>query len=364
MIHRERLVALGWDPNWSQAFEPYKGEENIPARIAREEKELYLVYSEQGEFSAEVTGKFRHEARLRSDFPVVGDWVAVQPLLGEERAMIHALLPRRTKFSRKVAWVHTEEQVIAANVDTVFLMTGLDQNFNLRRIERYLVLACESGARPIIVLNKADLCPDVCERVAAVRGIAFDVPVHPISAMEGQGLEALAPYLVPFKTIALLGSSGVGKSTLINTLLGEERQDVGAVREGDGRGRHITSRRELIPLPSKTLLIDNPGMREIQMWGDEEGLSGAFEDIAVLASHCRYRDCQHESEQGCAVREALETGALDQGRFKSYLKLQRELRFLALRQGQKHRLAEKAKGKMIARWQKEFKKIKHKGEYA
>ncbi len=358
------LSELGWDASWEKAFESYKPQEFVPARIAREEKELYLVYCEQGELSAEVTGKFRHEAKFRSDYPAVGDWVAVQPLPNEERAMIHALLPRRTKFSRKAASVKTEEQVVAANVDIVFLMSGLDRDYNLRRIERYLVLAWESGAQPVILLNKADLCPEVDERVAEVGGIAFDVPVHPISAMANQGLEALRPYLEPGKTISLLGSSGVGKSTLINTLLGEERQDVGAVRESDGRGRHITSRRELIPLPSGALLIDNPGMREIQMWGDEEGLSGAFEDVEALARACRFRDCRHEKEVGCAVREALETGVLDPGRFKSYQKLQRELRFLARRQDQKLRQAEKAKWKKISQWIKAQEKSKFKGDYA
>jgi ribosome biogenesis GTPase len=358
------LPEFGWDASWEKAFEPYKPQGLVPARISREEKELYLIYSEQGEISAEVTGKYRHEANLRSDYPAVGDWVAVQPLPGEERAMIHALLPRRTRFSRKEAWVNTEEQVIAANVDTVFLMTGLDRDYNLRRIERYLVLAWESGAQPVILLNKADLCSEVAERVAEVGGIAFDVPIHPISAMENQGLEALAPYLMPGKTIALLGSSGVGKSTLINTLLGEERQEVGAVRESDGRGRHITSRRELILLPSGALLIDNPGMREIQMWGDEQGLSGAFEDVEALARGCRFRDCRHEKETGCAVREALDIGALDPDRFKSYLKLQRELRFLARRQDQKLRQEEKAKWKKISQWQKALEKSKFKGDYA
>jgi ribosome biogenesis GTPase len=354
------LPELGWDASWEKAFEPYKPQGIVPARIAREEKELYLVYSEQGELSAEVTGKFRHEANLRSDYPAVGDWVAVQPLSGEERAMIHALLPRKTRFSRKVASVKTEEQVVAANVDTVFLMSGLDRDFNLRRIERYLVLAWESAARPVILLNKADLCSEVDDRVVEVEAVAMGVPVHATSAMENQGLEALTAYLVPGKTIALLGSSGVGKSTLINTLLGEARQDVGAVRESDGRGRHVTSRRELIPLPSGALLIDNPGMREIQMWGDEEGLSGAFEDVESLAQGCRFRDCRHEKEAGCAVREALDTGALDPGRFKSYLKLQRELHFLARRQDQKLRIAEKAKWKKISQWQRERERLKFK----
>ena len=345
------LPELGWDAFWEKAFEPYKPQGFVPTRIAREEKELYLVYSEQGELSAEVTGRFRHEAKSRSDYPAVGDWVAVQPLPGEERAMIHALLPRRTKFSRKVASVKTEEQVVAANVDIVFLMSGLDRDFNLRRLERYLVLTWDSGARPVILLNKSDLCSDLAVKVAETESVAFGAPVHPVSARENQGLEALLPYLGPGSTVALLGSSGVGKSTLINRLLGEERQATGELRE-DGKGRHITSTRELLFLPTGGLVIDNPGMRELQMWGDEEALKGGFEDIEALAAQCRFRDCRHEKELGCAVQEALSEGRLDSGRYRNYLKMQRELRFLARRQDQRLRQEEKAKWKKITQWQK------------
>jgi len=343
------LAALGWDGFFEQTFAPFRDEGAAPARVAREERNAYLVYCAQGELAAEVSGRFRHEAQSRSDFPVVGDWVAVQPSPDPNRTLIRAVLPRRSKFSRKVAWVRTEEQVIAANIDTLFLVTGLDLDFNLRRIERYLVLARESGCCPIVVLSKADLCPDVSARVAQVAAIAPGVAILPVSAVRNQGLETIGPYLLPRTTVALLGSSGVGKSTLVNTLLGEDRLAVGPVRPGDDRGRHVTSRRELIPLPSGALLIDNPGMREIQLWCDEQGVDDAFADITELAGQCRFSDCRHLAEPDCAVQRALETGKLDLARFRGYLKMKKELQHLAVRQHQLQRRAEKAKSKKPSR---------------
>jgi ribosome biogenesis GTPase len=268
---------------------------------------------------------------------------------GENTAMIHAVLPRKSKFSRKTVGAKTQEQIIATNVDTVFLISGLDGDFNLRRIERYLILVWESGANPVILLNKADLCTDVEKRREEVESIALGVPIVVLSALNNQGLDTLAPYLGKGQTIALLGSSGVGKSTLTNQLAGKELQAVQEVRQGDDRGRHTTTHRELIVLPSGGLIIDTPGMREIQIWAGDEGFQETFADIERFAQQCRFQDCQHECEPGCAVRQALEDGTLDYQRFLSYQKLQKELDYLARKQDQKAYLAEKERWKKITK---------------
>jgi ribosome biogenesis GTPase len=332
------------------SFEPFRQQGLTPARVVREDREIYLVQSAVGALWAEVTGKLRHEALSRSAYPAVGDWVAIEPRPAEGRATLHAVLPRLSRFSRKVADARTEEQVVAANVDTVFLMSGLDGDLNLRRLERYLTLAWESGVTPVIVLNKADLATHLAEQMAAVESIALGVPVLALSAQSGQGLDALQSYLGRGQTVALIGSSGVGKSTLINALLGEERQKVAAVREDDSRGRHTTTARELLLLPSGACIIDNPGIREIQLWGEGESLGDAFEDVATLAAQCRFRDCRHHDEPGCAVRVALEEGHLDRGRWQSYQKLERELAFLATRTNERARLEVKAQSKRRARF--------------
>ena len=347
------LKQLGWDSFFEQHFEPFRNEGCVPARVAREHKELYLVYCEDRELAAKVSGRFRHNASARSDFPAVGDWVAIESRLEEGKATIHGTLPRKSSFCRKVAWVKTEEQVIAANIDTVFLVSGLEGDFNLRRIERYLTVAWESGARPVVVLNKADLCPDVDRGIAEAQAVAIGVPVHAVSAINGQGLEALREYIAAGTTAALLGSSGVGKSTLINHLLGTESLRVGAVREDDGRGRHITTWRELVLLPGGGVMIDTPGMRELQLWADKGSLESSFEDIAGLAHACRFTDCRHKTEPGCAVREAIEEGTLDEGRLRSYLKLKKELAYLAVRKDLRARIYEKNRWKQVAKWARE-----------
>jgi ribosome biogenesis GTPase / thiamine phosphate phosphatase len=350
------LTSLGWSTPFDRHFEQFRVQGLIPARVAREDRQVYLVFSSQGELAAEVSGRLRHSALSRADFPAVGDWVAIQPRLQERKATIQAVLPRKSAFSRKVAGKNTEEQVLAANIDTVFLVSGLDQDFEVRRIERYLTLAWECGANPVIVLNKVDLCPAVERRVAEVETIAFGVPIHPISATEQQGIDALRPYLGVGRTVALMGSSGVGKSTLINSLLGVERQQVGAVREDDHRGRHTTTYRELVLLPAGGVLVDTPGMRELQMWGDSDNLSNTFEDIEELAAQCRFRDCRHEKEPGCAIRRALQNGTLEHARFQNYLKLQREMSYLEARQNQMVRQMEKARWKKISQWSKQHQK--------
>lgn len=347
------LEQLGWSDRFAASFVPYCQSGFTIGRVAVEYRNTYLLYTEQGEQFAEVTGKFRHQASGIQDFPAVGDWVVIQIRAAEARSTIHAILPRRSKFSRNVAGSTTEEQVIAANVDTVFLVCGLDGDFNLRRIERYLILAWESGAIPVILLNKADLCVDVEQRLAEVEAVAIGVPIVVLSAAAGQGMTALQPYLQPGQTVALMGSSGVGKSTITNQLKGETVQAVQSVRQGDDRGRHTTTHRQLIPLPSGALIIDTPGMRELQVWSGAEGLPETFADVEVLAQQCRFRNCQHEQEPGCAIRQAIADGELDAGRLLNYQKLQRELHYQIRKQDQRANLAEKE------RWKKIHKSMRH-----
>jgi len=327
---RTGLANLGWNGFFEQAFAALGTEGLSLARVVREERERYLVCGELGEMVAEVPGRFRYEATDESRFPAVGDWVAVKPL-SSDQALITAVLPRRSAISRKVAGDKTSEQVLAANVDTVLLVAGLDQEFNPRRIERYVAAMRQSGAAPVIVLNKTDLCPDLAARVAELRAVAVGISVHPVSALEEKGLDALHEYLRAAETIAFIGSSGVGKSTIINRLLGTERQQTGAVSVV-GKGQHITSRRELMLMPAGGLLIDTPGMRELQLWGEEADVNRAFEDIEELSRACRFRDCRHGDEPGCAVRAALKVGDLAPERFRNYCKLQREALLLAQRQ--------------------------------
>jgi ribosome biogenesis GTPase len=299
----------------------------------------------------------RYRAGEENLYPAVGDWVVVKPLVNEQKGIIHTVLPRKSKFSRKVAGERTEEQIVSANVDTVFIVSGLDggRNFNLRRIERYLTLAWSSGATPVIILNKLDLCKDIDVYIQSVESIAPGISIHSVSAKQRIGLAALRNYLTKGNTAAFLGSSGVGKSALINALLGVEKQETGEVREDDRMGRHTTTKRELIILPDGGIVIDTPGMREIQMWAGEEDLQGAFRDIEMLAKQCRFSDCSHGTESGCAVRAAIDQGELDPARLDSYQKLQNELKYLASREEHSNRLYEKLKWKKIAKWSKELK---------
>jgi len=333
------LNKLGWSSKLAEHLKNLNHPEFIPARVAQEHKELYVVFSEAGELTAEISGKLRHQAQSRADYPCVGDWAAITARPDEGRATIHAVLPRRTGFSRKAVLAggpkyrpgKTDEQVLAANIDTVFLVSGLDGDYNLRRIERYVAVAWDSGANPVIILNKVDLCENLEERLAEVETVALGVPIFPVIATESEGLDPIRGYLTEGHTAAFLGSSGVGKSTIINSLLGEERLRTGAVRDYDDRGRHTTTFRELIVLPSGGVVVDTPGMREIQMWDDEEGLSRAFKDVEEIAGGCRFADCSHGNEPGCAIRAALEDGSLDPGRYNSYLKMLKELKHLSIR---------------------------------
>lgn len=347
------LQQFGWSDHQARSFAPYCQQGFTAGRVVIEYRNSYRVYTEQGEQTASVAGKLRHGATGSQDFPAVGDWVVLQSREHEQTATIHAILPRTSQFSRKVAGITTDEQIIATNVDTVLLVSGLDGDFNLRRIERYLILVWESGATPVIVLNKADVCPNLEHQLAAVTAIAVGVPIIALSAAQQQGIDQLTPYLQPGQTLALLGSSGVGKSTLANLLKGAVVQSVQSVRQKDDRGQHTTTHRQLIPLPCGALLIDTPGMRELQIWSGQEALPEAFADIEALAQQCRFRDCQHEQEPGCAVQQALAEGQLDAGRLQNYQKLQRELRYLARKQDQRANLVEKE------RWKKIHKALRH-----
>jgi len=325
------LKFLGWDESLASLFHSYTHDGLEPARVALEHKRAFELLTDDGALPATCVGKLLHQVRVRSELPAVGDWVAVRRRPGENHADIHAVLPRRTVFSRRAAGSCTEEQVLAANVDTVLLVSGLDQNFNLRRIERTLLLAWDSGAQPVVVLNKADLHGAVQAAQAEVEAIAMGAPVVTLSAAL-DGLDALAPWLVPGQTLALLGSSGVGKSTLINCLLGVDRQVTAAVSAAVHKGRHTTTGRELIVAPSGVLVIDTPGLRELQLWDPEaEALDSTFADLADLTAACRFRDCSHRGEPGCAVPAALESGALDAARWQSFQKLRREQEHAARR---------------------------------
>jgi ribosome biogenesis GTPase / thiamine phosphate phosphatase len=342
------LIDLGWNPFFREHFESYSGRALTPARVVQEHKHQYAVWSEAMEARAEVSGRFRHDARGRGDFPAVGDWVAVDLRHDEGRATIHGVLPRKSAFVRKVAGATTEQQVVAANVDTVFLVSGLDGDFNTSRIERFLTMAWESGASPVVVLNKADLCSCVDERIRQTESVAYGVPIHAVSAVANGGVEAVEKYLEPGRTVALLGMSGVGKSSLINRLLGEEHFAVQKVREDDSRGRHTTSHRELVVAQGGGAVIDTPGMRELQLWSEGDGIERAFEDVEEITAQCRFRNCTHGGEPGCGLRAALEDGTLEQSRYRSYLKLGREREYAEAKQAQNTRLLERNRWKKIA----------------
>jgi len=310
------LTSLGWSEFFEVPFRPYREQGHFAARVALEERGAYRLYTEQGELSASVRGKLRFDSQGPADFPAVGDWVSVSKRERDGLAQIYAVLPRRSKFSRKAAGSSAEEQVVAANVDTVFLVQGLDQDFNLRRLERYVVAAFESNAAPVVILSKADLCTDVEKRIAEAETVSSGTPVHAISSVSGDGLNQIDEYIRPGVTVAFLGSSGAGKSTLINRIVGEEIQKTAEVREHDGRGRHTTTHRELIVLKAGGLLIDTPGMRELQFWDASGSLSEAFSDIHAIAAVCYFSNCSHQNEPGCAVRDALEDGTLDKARYE------------------------------------------------
>ncbi len=334
----------GWNDRLQVALEELRAQHPeaafAPARVVVEHRGAYELATESGPASAELTGRLRRQARDKRDLPAVGDWVAV----GAD-GRIDAILPRTSVFVRKSAGLRPEPQVIAANVDVVFVVTSANADFNPRRIERYLVAIAESLARAVLVINKTDLCPDVDALVTSLGAVGVGLPIVRVSALERSGLEQLEPFVEAGSTVALVGSSGVGKSTLVNWLLDREAQATGDVREHDARGRHTTTHRELIALPGGGALIDTPGMREFGLWSDSPDIVGSFEDIEALSAQCRFIDCQHQGQPGCAVERALATGELDAARLAHYANLQREL---AQRQG-RNTLAARQAAKKVGR---------------
>jgi ribosome biogenesis GTPase len=341
------LEALGWNAHFAEAFIPLAGPDVVAGRVSLEHQDIYRVVTEGGEGLACMSGRMRHQVTSAVEYPAVGDWVAMSARPGESRGAIEAVLPRVSRFSRKVPGDVTREQIVAANVDTVFLVMGLDGDFNLRRIERYLLTAWQSGAQPVVLLTKADLVNDVSGRVGEVAAVASGAPVHATSVKSGLGVSELAAYLGFGRTVALLGSSGVGKSTLINRLIGRDVQRTAEVSGVKSRGRHTTTRRELILLPQGGLVIDTPGMRELQLWQASGSIAAAFADIEALSSGCRFANCRHVTEPRCAVLQAAAEGRLAPERLDSYLRLRKEAEYLDSRQDQFAQIEIKRKWKTI-----------------
>jgi ribosome biogenesis GTPase len=354
------LAEFGWDAGWDAAFAPHVAEGRAPARVAIEFNHIYRVAAQSGDVQAELAGRMRHRALGRHELAAVGDWVAVRMASDRRTGTIEAILPRRSKFSRKVAGELTEEQVVAANIDIVFLVMGLDRDYNPRRLERYLLLAFESGAKPVVLLTKSDLVDDAEARVDEIRALAPMTPVHATSALRDEGLDVVLGHLDRGRTGALLGSSGVGKSTIINRLTGADTLKTREVRPSDQRGRHTTRHRQLIVLPGRGLLIDTPGMRELQMWDISAAVEETFDDIEQLATGCHFTNCRHAGEPRCAVTAAVEEGRLPAERLASYLKLQGEIRDLDERKDVRARIEDKRQNKIIAKSIKQLYKSRDK----
>ena len=352
------LESLGADQALYGVFSPYAQQQLVLARVAIAQRDLYYLYTEGGAAHAEPAGKLYYRMSEPSSLPVTGDWVAAR-IVGSEQALVEAVLPRRTCLSRRAAGTREDEQPLAANVDVVFLVCGLDGDFNLRRVERYLALVARSGATPVVVLNKADLCSDLAGRITETQSVARHAPVVAANTVEPGGIDALRRFLADGTTVALLGSSGVGKSTIANRLLGEDRFRTSDVRLGDSRGRHTTVRRELTPLPGSGALIDTPGMRELQLWTGTESIDAVFDDIAAIAANCRFRDCTHSGEPGCAVAAALEAGEVDEGRWASFRKLRAEAQWHETLTDPLAALERKRKWKAIHKQARAFSKSRH-----
>lgn len=326
----------------------------MPARVTEVHKEQYKIVTKQGESYAKLKGAFFHNSKFSNVYPIVGDFVlAKYNPWGED--MIYQVLERKSKFSRLDS-VNKMEQDVAANFDYVFIMASLNHDFNIKRMERYLTAAWQSGGMPVIVLTKLDLCNDHALYKTQIEAVAAGVPIIFISSLTGQGLDQLREYVKPSKTIVFLGSSGVGKSSLVNAIAGEEIMKVNSIREGDSKGRHTTTHRQLVMLQNGTMIIDTPGMRELGMWNVSDGLDVAFADVEALAGKCKFRNCNHQSEPGCAVKEALESGELSKERWQNYVKLKKEAKFSECKESAETRLKEKARYKNMAKFQKQFKK--------
>lgn len=356
------LARLGYGAFFAGPFAAHaEGTSRVPARVVTEHRGAYRVHDGSSERWAVVAGRLRHEAESPLDLPAVGDWVALdEPQEGDDRAVIQAILPRRTAFVRRAAGLEKKPQVVAANVDVVFLVSSLNRDFSPRRLERYLALARESGASPVILLSKADL-GDAQTAIEEVAAVARGAPIHALSSLTGEGIDVVRGYLQDDATAVLLGSSGVGKSTLINRLLGEDRLATSPVRDDDDKGRHTTVRRELVVLSGGGVVIDTPGMREIGLWDTSAGLDEAFDDVSAFAAACKFTNCKHEKEPGCAVRRAIEEGVLPADRVASYKNLQKENERLETLSDARARGEANRKARVLSKAQKAYSQQKKRG---
>ena len=343
------ILRWGWNDYFEALWKGEKREKAVPARVIAQSRGVWRLGGDFGECQAEAAGKLRLAAEQGADWPAVGDWVAAELRDQGSAAQIQEVLPRRSHFLRKVAGKKIAEQVMAANVDIALLVSALDGDFNPRRVERYLAQCWESGAKPLIVLNKADVCETAQGKVEAMEKVALSVSVCAVSAKTGKGFDELGKHLVRGQTLVLLGSSGVGKSTIVNRLLARDIQEAQEVRESDGRGRHTTTAREIFALPGGALLMDTPGLRELQLWDSNEGISQTFADIGSLAANCRFGNCRHDGEPGCTVQGAIEDGSLDTARLENWRKLERELAFLRRKSDPDARQNEKQRIKQLMR---------------
>jgi ribosome biogenesis GTPase len=343
------LDYLGWTPALAVAFAELGGQGLVPGRVVLEHNHVYRVLTRDGEHLAEVAGRLRHEAGGQHDLPAVGDWVAVHFGPGGARGTIRAILPRRSRFSRKVAGRETREQVVATNIDIVLIVFGLDAPMKPRGIERYLILARRSGARAVVVLNKSDLCQDVAGAVAEAAAVAGDVPVYAVSAHQDDRLLPLRQLLEAGRTLAVLGPSGAGKSSIVNRLVGRVVLPTGRVRERDARGRHTSVHKQLVVVESGGVIIDTPGLRELQLWETDDAVDDTFPEIASLGGACRFRDCRHDQEPGCAVKDAVAAGTLEGERYQSYLQLQRERAAFERKHDERAQLEAKRESKIVHR---------------
>lgn len=344
------LKTLGWNSFFENQFEEYKKSGFVPGRISVENKNNFSVLTETGELTAEISGKLMYTADSNSQLPKTGDWVALSVFDGESNGIIHNVLERQTKVSRKKPGKTTDEQVIITNVDFIFVVQSLDNNFNINRLERYLATVYQSGAEPIVILSKADLCEDVDSKIDEIKKSHSNVKIIAVSSFQKVGIDEIIDLLECGKTYAFLGSSGVGKSTIINLLFGKEIQKTTEVRTSDNKGKHTTTKRELIILPGKGILIDTPGMRGLKLWSVEEGVSNTFIEFEEFAGQCKYTDCTHTHETGCAVIEAVNNSIVEQSRYDNYIKMRKELRYLESRVNHKIYLEEKKKWKEIQKW--------------
>jgi ribosome biogenesis GTPase len=350
------LNKLGWNAFFEKHLRDADQQYSGVGRISCENKSSYKLFCEYGELTATISGKLRNNSSNREDFPAVGDWVVFEKVDNENKAVIHHVLPRKSKFSRKIAGNTTQEQILAANIDIIFIVSSLNYDFNPRRIERYLTMVWNSGANPVIILTKSDLCNNPDEMLVQIESVAFGTRIHVISNILNQGIDILRQYFSTGNTVALIGSSGVGKSTLINKLIGEDLLVTGELRSNIDKGKHTTTNRQMYVLPEGGLIIDSPGMRELQLWDVDNGLSQYFDDIENIAQNCCYSDCKHDSEPRCAVKEAISKGLLDKVRLESYVKMKSELDYLSKRQNQKASQIERDKWKNIHKQIKNLKK--------